>query len=155
MRTLSIKDGTGAAKTLQVEEGDTGIVSAQAQVAITTTANEEKYYTGGASGWNWSTNNGTIELFGADLTRRSVIVNNSGSIGSAYILIGSTNPTNNGFGSFSDKTVAPPLYTFILEPGATYFGDTSTCGLKHSMFVPSSSLLINSSSMIVSVTEIF
>ncbi len=153
MATLSIKDGSGVSQTLQVQNGDEGLVSAQTQVAVSTTADEGKFYPGG--GWDWGVNAGTAELFDADLGRKGVIIYNSGSIGSAYILIGSTNVTNNGFGTISNNTLPPNKYSFILEPGATYFGDTALCGLRHSLFVPSSSLLVNSSSILISVTEIF
>lgn len=151
MAVLNIKDGTGAAKELQVTNGADGIVTANTQAAVSTVATEVKYYPNGTSGWNYSTNAGTVEICDADLTRKSLIVHNSGTFASAYILI-SAGGTNNGFGTISDTTQPPSKYTFVLEPNATYFGDVSTCGIRHSLFVPSSSLLNNS--IMISVTEI-
>jgi len=155
--SLLIKDGSGAAKNLQVNSGSNGYISNHTIVSSVDTASEGKYWPGKSGGWQWtSTTNCTVQIAAADIDRKAVIIHNSGSVGNCYILLRSAvdATANNGFGTISPMTSRPDKYTFILEPGSTYFGDESTAALKHSLFVPSSSLLTGADVMYVSVTEV-
>lgn len=155
--SLIIKDGNGNVKSLQVNSGSDGYISNHTVVSTVNTATEGKYWPNKSGGWQWTnTTNCTVQIADADSTRKAVIIHNSGSIGNCYILLRSSGDTtqNNGFDTISPMTSRPNKYTFILEPGSTYFGDESTAALKHSLFVPSSSLLTGADVMYVSVTEV-
>lgn len=155
--SLIVKDGNGNVKNLQVNSGSNGYISNHTVVSTADTATEGKYWPNKSGGWQWnSTVDCTVQIAGADANRKALIIHNSGSIGNCYILLRSASDTtpNNGFGTISNISSRPDKYTFVLEAGSTYFGDESTAALKHSLFVPSSSLLTGTDVMHVSVTEV-
>lgn len=158
MATLIVKDGNGSSVNLKADNGDSGlVVPNHALTSVVSDCDHGNFYPTKVGGWKWNnTSDCTAELAEADLARKGIIIHNSGSLGTCYVLLTGPSPgTNNGFGTLTSLTERPSNYTFLIEPGGTYFGDTNTAALKHNLFVPSSSLLTGADVMYVTVTEIY
>lgn len=149
--SLIIKDGIGSIRNLQVDSGSLGYITNHTLISTVTGSSVKLYYTDGPDGWNWGDNK-TPTIADANITRKGIVVQNNSEVGKCYILMGSSGET---FGTISNITLPPSKYSFMLDSGATYFADPTTSALKHIIFVPSSSLIPNSSSMTVAVTEIY
>lgn len=148
--SLIVKDGLGAVKSLQVDSGSNGYISNHTVVSTVTGSNVKAYSPSGTTDiWNWTDQSGTIDALSYNSARKGIIINNVSETGKCYVIAGST------FGTLTSVSQPPPKYSFLLDPGATYFGDASTSALNHSFFVLSSSELVDSSSITVTVTEIF
>ena len=148
--SLIIKDGSGDIKSLQVDSGSNGYVSNHTLISTTTASNVSIYYTGGPSGWEWSTASGTVNVALLDNSRKSIVINNNSEVGKCYVIMGTSS-----FGTITDVETAPPVYSFLLDSGGTYFGDSSTAALQHLIYVPSSSNIPTAQSMSVVVTQIY
>lgn len=148
--SLIVKDGNGVTKSLQVDSGSNGYITNHTVVSTVTGSNVKSYYNNGPDGWNWdSAQSGTVVALQQAPTRKAVIINNVTETGKCYVIVGSPFPT------LTSKTAPPSKYSFLLDPGATYFGDQSTSALSHSFFVVSSSELVDASDITVTVTEIY
>lgn len=142
--SLIIKDGNGTIKSLQVDSGSNGYVGNHTLISTVTASNVDAYANG--SGWNWGT--GIAQIATYNQSRKSIIVNNNSEAGKCYVLMG-----NSDF-SVSDNESPPGKYTFLLDAGGVYFGDSSTSALEHHIYVPSSSYA-DASVMTVTVTQIY
>lgn len=147
--SLIIKDGNGDIKSLQVDSGSNGYISNHTYVSTATNSIVSKYYTNGPSGWEWDISKGVVTIANFDSSRKSLIVSNNSTQGQCYILLGSSD-----FGTIDNVAAAPPIYSFLLEPKCTYFADSTSAVLEHSIYIVSSSNIPNSSSMTVCVTEV-
>lgn len=148
-QSLIIKDGNGEVKSLQVDSSSYGYISNHAVVSTATTSTITKYYTNGPDGWEWDIASGVVEVAAYDKDRKSLIINNNTSVGKCYVLVGSSD-----FGTITDVTIAPPIYSFLLDFKGVYFADTTSAVLQHAIYVPSSSNISDASSMTISVTEV-
>lgn len=146
--SLIIKNGSGVLKKLQVDSGSYGYISNHALVSTVTGSNVYSYSP--YAGWDWSSDDGVVNALPLSQDRKSVIINNNSLNGKCYVLVGSSS-----FGTIPDITKAPPKYSFLLDSGGTYFGDSSTSALSHVFYIPSASSLINSEAITITVTEIY
>ena len=148
--SLIIKNGNGDIKSLQVDSGSNGYISNHALVSTVTGSNVYVYAP--YDGWDWTNDDGVVLSLprSTDLTRKGVIINNNSETGKCYVLIG-----NSDFGTITDKTKAPPKYSFLLDSGGVYMGDQSTAALEHNFYILSSSELVDSNAITVTVTEIY
>lgn len=147
--SLIIKDGNGSIKSLQVDSGSNGYISNHSLVSTVTASNVLAYIPYGSPGWDWAGDDGVIAALDTNNTRKSVIINNNSETGKCYVLVGS-----NDFGTIT-LGQPPQKYSFLLDFGGTYFGDHNTAALEHYICVLSSSELVDSSSITVTVTEIY
>ena len=147
--SLIIKDGSGVVKNLQVDSGSAGYISNHTIVSTVTGSNVIAYTPYGTPGWDWSGDDGVVAALDANTSRKSVIVNNNSETGKCYVLVGS-----NDFGAIT-LGQPPQKYSFLLDSGGAYFGDHNTAALEHHICVLSSSGLVDSSSITVTVTEIY
>jgi len=146
--SLIIKDGNAAVKSLQVDSGSNGYISNHTLVSTVTGSNVYAYAP--YDGWDWDTDGGIVTALAANNTRKGVIINNNSETGKCYVLVG-----NSDFGTITDTTKAPPKYSFLLDSGGTYIGDSTTAALEHNFFILSSSQLTDSEAITVTVTEIY
>lgn len=146
--SLIIKNGNGILKNLQVDSGSNGYISNHALVSTVTGSNIYSYAP--YDGWDWSSDDGVVNALPLSQNRKSVIINNNSSAGKCYVLVGSSS-----FGTIPDITKAPPKYSFLLDSGGAYFGDSSTSALSHIFYIPSASTLINADAITITVTEIY
>lgn len=149
-QSLIIKDGNGSIKNLQVNSGSNGYISNHTLVSTVTASNVVCYAPYQTPGWNWTTDDGDILALSYNKNRKGVVISNNSSDGKCYLLIGSSS-----FGTIPNITKQPSKYTFLLDAGATYFGDSSTSALDHVFYVPSASNLINAEAITIAVTEIY
>lgn len=148
--SLIIKDGNGAVKSLQVDSGSNGYITNHVAVSTATGSSVAKYYTGGDAGWDWAIDSGSVPVAAYSSARRSLIIANNSDVGKCYIIVGSSS-----FGTIENVENPPPYYSFVLDSGGTYFADTTSAVLEHMIYVPSSSAIPDSSSMTVTVTQIY
>lgn len=148
--SLIVKDGNGVIKSLQVDSGSNGYITNHTVVSTVTGSNVKSYYNNGPDGWDWDdVSSGSVVAVVQNASRKGVIINNVSQTGKCYVIVGGSFPT------FTSKTTPPSKYSFLLNPNGTYFGDSTTSALSHSFFVVSSSELNDSSSITVTVTEIY
>lgn len=142
--SLIIKDGNSVIKSLQVDSGSNGYITNHTLVSTVTGSQVDSYAAG--AGWEWGT--GSL-IASSSISRKSIIVSNNSEAGKCYLLLG-----NDDFGTITDIEVAPPKYTFLLDAGGVYFGDSSTSALEHHIYVPSSSYA-GPEQMTVTVTQAY
>lgn len=149
--SLIIKDGNAVIKSLQVNSGSNGYIANHVAVSSATGSNINRYFTGDANSWNWDgPDSGSVSVAEYSENRRSVIISNHTEIGKCYIMVGSSS-----FGTITNVQSPPPYYSFLLDSGGTYFSDVVSAPLQHMIYVPSSSNIPDSSSMTVTVTQIY
>jgi hypothetical protein len=148
--SLIVKDGNGSVKSLQVDSGSNGYISNHTLVSTVTGSDVSIYYTNGPSGWDWNSLSGTVSVAALDNSRKSIVINNNSEAGKCYVIMGTSS-----FGVINDMETAPPVYSFLLDSGGTYFADSSTAALQHLIYVPSSSNIPTAQSMSVVVTQIY
>ncbi len=146
--SLIVKDGNGTIKSLQVDSGSNGYISNHTLISTVTGSNVLAYSPG--TGWDWNdASSGSVVALSQNANRKGVIINNVSDTGKCYIIVGGAFPT------LTSKIAPPSKYSFLLNPNGTYFGDSTTSALSHSFFVVSSSELVDSSSVTITVTEIY
>lgn len=156
--SLIVKNGNGEQVELQVEAGsENRKIPVHTLASTVSTTTIKKLYPDGPNGWTWtSPTDCTAVAAQFQPGRKSIIIQNSGSVGVCYIkLSNGVAGINNTFGEIQDTSSAPPTYSFILEPGGIYFGNTDTAALRYNLFVPYAEGLNSDSDMVVMVTEIF
>lgn len=147
--SLIVKDGLGIVKNLQVDSGSNGYISNHTVVSTVTASTVTAYSPNAEPGWDWVSDSGSVQALQLNNSRKGVIINNVSETGKCYVVVGSD------FGTLTSVSQPPPKYSFLLDPGATYFGDSMTSALSHTFFVLSSSELVDSSSITITVTEIY
>ena len=156
--SLIIKDGSGNIKSLQVDSGSSGYISNHTLVPASNTTDIKSFYIDGPNGWSWDSElSGTAALCYKNNSRKGIVIHNNSIDSTFYILLGNMTDTSSycGFDTIDDIEQPPSKYSFLLEAGGTYFADYLTCGLAHSMYIPSSSAISEPSSVKLTITEIY
>lgn len=155
-QSLVVRDGNAIVRSLQVNSGSAGYIPNHSLVATAEDTDIKMYFPNpnvglGETGWTWGTTDSNVFVAAAaDSDRKGVVIHNNSSLGQIYLLLGNTT-----FGNNPDQSKAPVKYTALIEPGATYFGDTLTCSVAHKIYAVSGSTLTNAEAITVSVTEIY
>jgi hypothetical protein len=103
--------------------------------------------------FDWSVASGTVNAASSSINRKSLTFFND-SPHNVYIMMGEPiggNEQTNGFNIYQVSS-KPNFYSFVLYPSGTYFAEPHNVGMKHGMFLVSSSV---SSETRIFITETY